>query len=132
LICEKGGKPIAAEVSAGQAHGSKFFERVLQKIAIRAERGRPRKMPEKIAGDKGYSATKIRNWIKSKGIGDVIPTRDDEQRREGFNKQAYRDRNIVERCIGWLKECRRVATRYEKLASNFLGMLKIAMILEYL
>jgi hypothetical protein len=80
LICEKGGKPIAAEVGTGQTHQSKFFERVLQKIAIRAERGRLRKNPEKIAGDKGDSSTQIRDWIKSKGTGDEIPTSDDEQR----------------------------------------------------
>jgi transposase len=39
---------------------------------------------------------------------------------------------VVERLIGWLKECRRVATRYEKLAVNFLAMLKIALIVRYL
>ncbi len=49
-----------------------------------------------------------------------------------FDRQAYRQRNVVERCIGWLKENRRVAVRYEKLAINYLGMLKLAMIQRYL
>jgi len=49
-----------------------------------------------------------------------------------FDREAYRRRNVVERCIGWLKENRRVAVRYEKLATNYLGMLKLAMIKRYL
>lgn len=65
-------------------------------------------------------------------MGDVILTRENEERREDFDKSLYRDRNIVERCIGWLKESRPIATRFEKLAIHFLGMLKLAMILEYL
>ena len=49
-----------------------------------------------------------------------------------FDKDDYRCRSVVECCIGWLKECRRVATRFEKLAVNFLAMLKLAIIEQYL
>jgi transposase len=45
-----------------------------------------------------------------------------------FDKDLYRRRNVVERCVGWLKECRAVATRFEKLAHHYLGMVKMAMI----
>ena len=48
-----------------------------------------------------------------------------------FDREAYRRRNVVERCIGWLKECRRIATRFEKLAVSYLAMLKLAMIARY-
>ncbi len=41
---------------------------------------------------------------------------------------SYRKRNVIERCVGWMKEFRRIATRFEKLALNYLGMLKLAMI----
>ncbi len=119
-------------MSGGQAHESKFFETLLEQVSIAGKPGRPRSQPENVAGDKAYSAPRIRDWLEDRDIGDVIPTRDDELRREGFDKEAYRDRNIVERCIGWLKEFRRVATRYEKLAIHYLGMLKFAMILRYL
>jgi len=44
-----------------------------------------------------------------------------------FDKKAYRRRNIVERAISWLKENRRLATGFEKLVTNFLGMAKLAM-----
>jgi transposase len=49
-----------------------------------------------------------------------------------FDRQIYRERNAVERCVGWLKECRRLAARYEKLAENFLAMVTLAMIQRYL
>ena len=49
-----------------------------------------------------------------------------------FDAEAYRNRNIVERLIGWLKECRRVLTRFEKTALNFVGMIRMAFIQRYL
>lgn len=60
----------------------------------------------------------------------MIPLRSDEtlQKNSDFDREAYRRRNVIERCVGWLKEFRRIATRYEKLALNYLGMLKLAMI----
>ena len=108
------------------------FEELVEKVEIKQVRGRPRKRPENIAGDKGYSCGRIRDWLKDHKIGDVIPTKDNEKRRESFDKKLYKNRNFVERCIGWLKEARRIATRYEKLAVHFLAMLRLAMILEYL
>jgi len=45
---------------------------------------------------------------------------------------SYRRRSVVEQCVGWLKECRRIATRFEKLALSFLAMFKLAMIQRYL
>lgn len=48
------------------------------------------------------------------------------------NPDHYRGRNVVERCVGWLKEARSVATRYEKLAVNYLQMVKLAIVQRYL
>lgn len=84
--------------------------------------------PGAVTGDKGYSSGKIRAWIAAIGALDVVPTKKNEPQREEFDRELYRERNVVERCLGWLKECRRVATRYEKLAIHFLAMVKIAMI----
>jgi len=132
LVCEGRGKPIAVQISGGQEHESKYFKEMMEKISIPQERGRPRKKPDNIAGDKAYSSHSIRDYIHTKGIGDVIPTKENEERRDDFDKEIYRDRNVIERCIGWLKESRRIATRFEKLAIHFLGILKLGMILEYL
>ena len=86
-----------------------------------------RRRPGAVAGDKAYSVPRIRAWLSRRGIEAVIPTKKD-QPRQRLNKRKYRRRNVVERCIGWLKWCRRVATRYEKLAESFLGMVKLTMI----
>ena len=75
---------------------------------------------------------RIRDWLKDHRIKDVIPTRSNEKPRPGFDKEAYRRRNVVERCIGRLKECRRIMTRFEKPAVNFVAMLKLPMIRRYL
>ena len=132
LICDKKGHPITVDASSGQAHESQYFESTMKRINIGGERGRPRIKPDKIAGDKAYSSSQIRNWANGRNIVDVIPTKENEQRRSGFDKKAYRQRNVIERCIGWLKESRRIATRFEKLAIHFLAMLKLGIILRYL
>ena len=101
--------------------------------AVRIPRGvgRPRQRPAAVSADKGYSAQRIRDWLRKRRIEDVIPTKSNQDPRPNFNREAYRRRNVIERCVGWLKECRRVATRYEKLAVNYLAMLKLAMIDRY-
>ena len=98
----------------------------------RPQRGRPRLRPERVVGDKGYSRRKIRQYLRRHGIRITIPRRKDERRRGPFDKGIYRERNRVERCINRLKQYRRVATRYEKLARNYLAMLTIAAILIWL
>ena len=67
----------------------------------------------------------------SPGIGVVIPRRANE-RRGPLDKERYRDRNRVERLINRLKQFRRVATRYEKRATNYLGMLTVEAIILWL
>lgn len=116
------GTPLGACVTPGEAHESKSFERVMDTVKIGQ-----RRRPDAVAGDKGYSYPRIRKWLRRRGIEVVIPTRSDQPREE-LDKRKYRQRNVIERCIGWLKECRRVATRYEKLATHFLAMVKLAMI----
>jgi transposase len=60
----------------------------------------------------------------------VIPRKANENvdGRMRFDREAYRRRNVVECCVGWLKECRRIAARFEKLAINFVAMIKLGMI----
>lgn len=116
------GVPLGALVTAGQSHESASFEALMDTVSIRR-----RRRPDAVAGDKGYSYPRIRKWLSRRGIEAVIPSRSN-QPRVRLNKRKYRRRNVVERCIGWLKCCRRIATRYEKLATHFLGMLKLAMI----
>lgn len=71
------------------------------------------------------------------GIGSVIPPRRQRgKRRRGrplsYDRVRYRNRNVVERCLGWLKECRALATRFEKRALHYLGLVQLAIIERYL
>jgi len=97
----------------------------------------PGKRPKKLAADKGYSADRIRDGLVACGIKPVIPMRDNEHVHERerwgrFNKSAYRRRNVVERAVAKLKEFRRIATRYDKLAEAFVAMVNVAVIVLYL
>jgi transposase len=74
--------------------------------------------------------------LRQHRITAVIPQKHQPHGRQpgrppNFDPDAYRRRNVIERCIGWLKHARRIATRYEKTAVNFLAMLKPAMIQHY-
>ena len=88
-----------------------------------------------LVGDKGYRADWIDAYLLDFGIKPVVPSQVDENRDARpviFDKEAYRNRNIVERLIGWLKECRRMFSRFEKTAKNFGGMIRMAFIQRYL
>ena len=98
----------------------------------RAGRGRPRLRPRRLVADKGYSSHAIRTGLQRRGIGVVIPRKRNERRRWRFDKAAYRERNKVERLFNRLKQCRRIATRYEKRAANYHALLTIAAILLWL
>ena len=133
LVTDGRGLPLAAEVTAGQRHESTQFERVMDAVRIPQPRGRPRCRPARVAGDKGYSYPRIRDWLRRHGVKAVIPQRSDQKARRpiDIDSDAYRRRSVIECCIGWLKECRRIATRFQKLALHYLAMIKLAMIDRY-
>lgn len=123
---------------AGQAHESPQFEALASSAKVRRRSGRTRWRPRRMGADRAYHAQRIRHWLRVQGIGAVIPPRATRRvkRRKGrpvsYDRERYRGRNVIERSIGWLKECRSVATRYEKLAVHYLGMVQLAMIERYL
>lgn len=130
LACDKSGIPLSVKITAGQVHDSTQVEKVLERIRIpKSGRGRPKKKPGKVAADKAYSMPRIRRYLISRAIKSVIPRKSNQQDgRERFESHIYRNRNVIERLVGWLKESRRIGTRYEKLAINFLGMVHLAML----
>jgi hypothetical protein len=70
-----------------------------------------------LAGDKGFRADWIDEYLLELGIEPVIPSKKDEDRATQaveFDREAYRRRSIVECLIGWLRECRRFLSRFEK------------------
>lgn len=92
------------------------------------EQGLERMWPEAVAGDRGYSASELRNWLQQRDVEAVIPYREDEMGEHAYD----RERPIIERAINRLKRYRRIATRSDKLARSYLAMVPIACILEWL
>jgi transposase len=88
--------------------------------------------PAKLIGDKGCDSDEIRNDLAKRAIEPVIPPRSNRDELIGYDREAYKRRNLVERCFNRLKQFRRVATRYEKTARAFLSMLCIAAVTLWL
>jgi transposase len=127
------GKPVTITRTGGEVHDSKPFATLMNTGWIRRlGRGRPRLKPDRVAGDKAYSSRAIRGSLGKRGIGAVIPTKSNERQDPAFDREAYRLRNRIERLVNRLKQFRRIATRYEKRAVNYLAMIHIAAVLLWL
>lgn len=112
---------IAVDVVPGQTHEASHLEPMLDATTAR--------VPdiEEGVGDKGFDGEPQRQAIRDRGIKPAIPYKKNCSKPGRLNKKAYRDRNLIERLIGKLKEFRRVATRYEKLKQTFLGIIHLAL-----
>jgi len=120
-------------VTAGQVLERTRAESVIEQalnsgVARRRRKNGKRCQPRKLVGDKGYSAAELRDWLTDRGIQPVIPHKANEAARlaASFDAEAYRQRSVVEQCVGWLKEYRRIGTRFEKPAVNYHAMLQLA------
>jgi transposase len=82
-----------------------------------------------LLADKAYDARHFRDFLRNNKIKAVIPAKANRKIPIPHNKIIYRKRNVVERMFGRLKDFRRVATRYDKLARNFMAALCIASLL---
>lgn len=81
---------------------------------------------------KAIAVARFASISNGEGIGYTIARRRDETRTEPLNRALYKERNCIERLIGRLKQFRRVATRYEKRAVNFLAMVTIAALMLWM
>lgn len=129
MLTDGNGLPLTVLLSPGQRHESCYLEELV-------EGGYRHGWPKWLLGDRGYSAPRIRRWLQSRGIPPVIPYRKDERdwipAPPPLDRERYRMRNVIERTIGKLKQCRSVATRFDKLAETFLAMLGLAFMKLYL
>ena len=124
FLTDARGIPLSVTATPGQKHEAPEFENLMQACLVNTFR--KAKRPEALAGDKGYSSKSIRDHISKLEINDVIPTRSNETPNDNFDRSLYRQRNIIERLIGWLKENRRIATRFDKTIDSYLAMIHIA------
>jgi len=134
-VCDNLGHPLNFLLTAGQTHESKALTPLLELIDIVDEDGAPIPTARQLAGDCAYRANWIDDYLQDLDISPVIPSKANENRAARactFDRDAYRDRNIVERLIGWLKESRRIFSRFEKTARNYGGMIYLGFIKRYL
>ncbi len=82
-------------------------------------------------GDKGYDSDAVRRKIESKGAAPHNPPKGNRRWKNCFSPYLYRNRNAIERSFGRLKDFRRIATRYDRLAQNFLAAICIAATICY-
>ena len=85
-----------------------------------------------VIADKGYDSDPLRELLAAQQVEVVIPSRSNRKQPRDYDRIRYRERNIVERLINKLKWCRRISTRYEKLARHFIAFLHFASTLIWL
>ncbi|WP_156500099.1 IS5 family transposase [Ectothiorhodospira sp. BSL-9] len=135
LVCDGRGHPLAFELSPGQHADSRWFTTVMERVHLPGPVGRPVKRCDHIVADKGYDSDALRRYCDRYGMKPVIASRKMHRRprrgrSRGFDKARYRQRNIVERLFGWMKEMRRIGTRYDKLAKSFRAMVCLACVVR--
>ena len=113
------GLPIAAEIGGGQESDYKGYLPVM-------EAGGP--PPKVLLADRGYDADAIRADMESRDGVAIIPTRKSRKVQITVDDHIYALRNMVERCINKMKNARRLATRYDKTASSYLGFVHLVSI----
>jgi transposase len=82
-----------------------------------------------VIADKGYDARAVVEAIESRGAEAVIPSLRNRKVQRAYDRDRYKDRNLAERFWHKVKQYRRVATRYEKTAKNYLGFVHVASIM---
>lgn len=127
------GLPLVVLVGPGQAGDAPMFPILMDHLRVaRRGPGRARTRPDRVRGDKAYSSRAIRNHLRKRGVGAVIPEPSDQQghrkrrgakggRPVGYDVEDYKGRNVVERGFNEDKQWRGLATRYDKLAVTYRG-----------
>jgi len=115
-ITDGQGRPLSFLLTPGQAADCKAGERLLADLPPRCI----------VHADRAYDSNRIRDIIEEQGAVPNIPPKSNRRWKSCFSKTLYKGRNAIERMFCRLKDCRRLATRYDKLAANFLGNIHLA------
>jgi transposase len=112
------GLPVKLVLTPGQAADVTQAETLIRDVPF-----------EIVIGDRGYDSRAVVEAIEKRGGEAVIPSQKDRKVQRAYDRERYKDRNLVERFWAKVKQFRRVATRYEKTARNFLAMVHVASIM---
>lgn len=140
-ICEGNGQPLVTTLTPGQDADTLQLPVLVGMVRINTPGpGRPHTRLEGLAGDKAYSSKANRDTLRTTRTRCTIPEREDQKtnrrnrgsaggRPPDFDREAYRQRNRVERLMNRRKQYRALATRYDKLATTYRATVRIADIL---
>lgn len=121
LLCDALGQPLRLLLTGGQKADCQSATALLQGQSAQA-----------VIADKGYDTNEIRGFIRARKMKAVIPAKCTRRHQYRHDKKLYGERNRIERCFGKLKMHRRIATRFDRNDSHFLGFLYLACSLFWL
>src|SRR5215470_1204663 len=121
-VVDTNGLPVRLALTAGQAHDNQLADKFLSCL----------KSGTMLLADRGYDAEWIRALAAKRRAWANIPPRSNRNEPICFSPYLYRARNLIERFFNRIKQCRRVATRYDKLAANYLAFIQLASIRVWL
>jgi len=81
--------------------------------------------PKRLLADKAYDADSLRHWLAARNVKAVIPSTASRRTPYPLDRRIYRRRNVIERLFGRLKNWRRIATRYDRHAQNYLAAIAL-------
>lgn len=132
IVCDATATPLHIVLTGGQAHDGATLPALFEPAEFEQDGIHLLLGCEQVVADKGYDSKHVRALLGDLGIDHQIPTRRNSKSPVSVDASVYRQRNKVERVIGWLKENRRLATRYEKLAVSFRAFWTLGMIMRAL
>jgi transposase len=115
-IADAKGRLLSILLTGGEAHDCPLAQRLIRRT----------KAARKLLGDKAYDSAELRNELHERGTKPVIPNRSNRKQPFSFNKRLYKLRWRVENAFSRLKDFRRIATRYDRLARNYLASVCLA------
>src|SRR3979411_3090887 len=115
-LADAKGRLLAILLTGGEAHDCPVAERLIRRV----------KPSKHMLGDKAYDSAELREALNERGTRPVIPNRSNRKQPFSFNKRLYKLRWRIESAFNRLKDFRRIATRYDKLARNYLASVCIA------
>jgi transposase len=115
-VVDERGLPVRLRLSAGHASDKANAPALLEALPILSD----------VVADRGYDWQYLIDVVKTRGGRAHIPTQRDRKVQRSVDRQLYRQRNLIERFFCKLKHFRRIATRFDKLARNFLAAVCLA------
>jgi transposase len=122
VLTDATGIPLAAQATAANRNDVSQLRPLVERMApVRGRRGRPRRRPRILQGDRGYDCEAHRQWLRRRGIRPLLA-----RRRTPHGSGLGRYRWVVERTLAWLHQMRRLRTRFERRADIHQAFLTLA------